>query len=134
MRPTGRRTARGTAPPAGSPATPLSPGAPAASGVAAAKRHEDARVRSAIQTDFILSAEIMALTLASLTTDSVVAQAVILAVVGLGLTALVYGGVALIVKADDVAVALAANPRPVTLTATWAVSVLLVILGGLHLV
>ena len=27
-----------------------------------------------------------------------------------------------------------ANPRPVTLTATWAVSVLLVILGGLHLV
>ncbi|BFL62607.1 putative membrane spanning protein [Roseomonas mucosa] len=102
------------APPAGSPATPLSPGAPAASGVAAAKRHEDARVRSAIQTDFILSAEIMALTLASLTTDSVVAQAVILAVVGLGLTALVYGGVALIVKADDVGVALAANPRPVT--------------------
>ncbi|MHB0672707.1 DUF808 family protein, partial [Roseomonas mucosa] len=75
---------------------------------------EDARVRSAIQTDFILSAEIMALTLASLTTDSVVAQAAILAVVGLGLTALVYGGVALIVKADDVGVALAANPRPVT--------------------
>ncbi|WP_419899547.1 DUF808 domain-containing protein [Roseomonas sp. USHLN139] len=73
---------------------------------------EEQKVRSAIKTDFILSAEIMALTLAGLTTPSVVAQAVILGLVGIGLTALVYGGVALIVKADDVGVALAANPRP----------------------
>ncbi|MFT8244948.1 DUF808 domain-containing protein [Roseomonas sp. BN140053] len=75
---------------------------------------EDAKVRGAIQTDFILSAEIMALTLASLSTSSTVAQAAILAVVGIGITALVYGGVALIVKADDVGVALAANNRPVS--------------------
>lgn len=95
------------------PAAP-SPGTSAPGGAAGASRREEARVRSAIQTDFILSAEIMALTLASLTTDSVVAQAAILAVVGLGLTALVYGGVALIVKADDVGVALAANPCPVS--------------------
>ncbi|SUE63095.1 DUF808 domain-containing protein [Roseomonas gilardii] len=95
------------------PAAP-SPGTSAPGGAAGASRREEARVRSAIQTDFILSAEIMALTLASLTTDSVVAQAAILAVVGLGLTALVYGGVALIVKADDVGVALAANPYPVS--------------------
>ncbi|UPG72732.1 DUF808 domain-containing protein [Roseomonas gilardii subsp. gilardii] len=92
----------------------LVPGEPMPGGAAGAKRREAARVRSAIQTDFILSAEIMALTLASLTTDSVVAQAVILAVVGLGLTVLVYGGVALIVRADDVGVALASNPRPVS--------------------
>ena len=90
------------------------PGTSASGGAAGASRREEARVRSAIQTDFILSAEIMALTLASLTTDSVVAQAVILAVVGLGLTVLVYGGVALIVKADDVGMSLAANPRPVS--------------------
>ncbi|PZP47005.1 MAG: DUF808 domain-containing protein [Azospirillum brasilense] len=100
--------------PASSVSGAPSPGTSAPGGAAGASRREDARVRSAIQTDFILSAEIMALTLASLTTDSVVAQAVILAVVGLGLTALVYGGVALIVKADDVGMSLAANPRPVS--------------------
>ena len=41
-------------------------------------------------------------------------QALVLAVVGIGITALVYGGVALIVKADDAGVALAANDRPVS--------------------
>ncbi|WP_426955944.1 DUF808 domain-containing protein [Muricoccus radiodurans] len=75
---------------------------------------EEQRVRGAIQTDFILSAEIMALTLASLSASPFVAQAAILAVVGVGITVLVYGAVALIVKADDVGVALAANDRPVT--------------------
>ncbi|WP_159995908.1 DUF808 domain-containing protein [Roseomonas sp. 18066] len=73
---------------------------------------EEQKIKGAIKTDFILSAEIMALTLAGLGTNSVVMQAVILAVVGIGITVLVYGGVALIVKADDVGVALAANPRP----------------------
>ena len=78
------------------------------------RRLEDEKVRSAIQTDFILSAEIMALTLASLSASSALAQAVILAVVGLGITALVYGVVAFIVKADDVGVSLAGNARPAT--------------------
>ncbi len=73
---------------------------------------EDQRVRSAIQTDFILSAEIMAITLSTVPDASFVEQAMVLAVVGLGITALVYGGVALIVKADDAGVALAANDRP----------------------
>ncbi|GJD32565.1 Inner membrane protein YedI [Methylobacterium adhaesivum] len=77
-----------------------------------AKVLEDQRVRGAIQTDFILSAEVMALTLASLTTDSTVTRAAILAIVGIGVTLLVYGVVALIVKADDAGVALAANDRP----------------------
>lgn len=75
---------------------------------------EEQRVASAIQTDFILSAEIMALTLATLPASSVVVQAAILAVVGIGLTLLVYGAVALIVKADDLGVALAGNPQPVS--------------------
>ncbi|ONG54270.1 ABC transporter [Pseudoroseomonas deserti] len=73
---------------------------------------EEQKIKGAIKTDFILSAEIMALTLAGLATQSVVMQAVILAVVGIGITVLVYGSVALIVKADDLGVALAANPRP----------------------
>jgi hypothetical protein len=73
---------------------------------------EQQRVRSAIQTDFILSAEIMALTLAGLSEQSTLVQAVILAVVGIGVTLLVYGAVALIVKADDAGLSLAANERP----------------------
>ena len=68
---------------------------------------EDEKVASAIKTDFILSAEIMAITLAALPDDSVTRQAIILAVVGIGITAAVYGVVALIVKADDLGLALA---------------------------
>lgn len=68
---------------------------------------ENQKVRSAIQTDFILSAEIMALTLGSASESSIFVQAAVLAVVGVGITALVYGGVALIVKADDAGLALA---------------------------
>jgi predicted DNA repair protein MutK len=75
---------------------------------------EDQKVRSAIKTDFILSAEIMAIALAAAPASSFWAQAVVLGIVGLGITALVYGAVALIVKADDVGVALAANGRPIS--------------------
>ncbi|GGF67836.1 hypothetical protein GCM10007301_29430 [Azorhizobium oxalatiphilum] len=70
---------------------------------------EDQKVASAIKTDLILSGEIMAITLASVPTGSLWAQAFILAVVGVGITGLVYGGVALIVKADDVGLAMAKN-------------------------
>jgi predicted DNA repair protein MutK len=81
----------------------------------AARALEERRVRSAIQTDFILSAEIMALTLAGMPEDSAwPVQVAVLALVGTGITLLVYGAVALIVKADDAGVALAANPRPAT--------------------
>ena len=70
---------------------------------------EDQKVASAIKTDFILSAEIMAITLAALPAGSLWMQALVLAVVGIGITAAVYGVVALIVKADDVGMALAKN-------------------------
>jgi predicted DNA repair protein MutK len=70
---------------------------------------EDRKVASAIKTDFILSAEIMAIALATLPQSHLAMQAVVLAVVGIGITALVYGAVALIVKADDIGVVLAAN-------------------------
>lgn len=68
---------------------------------------EDARVQSAIRTDFILSAEIMAITLASVSDAPLWQQAIVLALVGTGITALVYGAVAVIVKADDMGLALA---------------------------
>ena len=76
------------------------------------KELEDQKVRGAIKTDFILSAEIMAITLASLEESSIVLKGLILAIVGAAITLLVYGSVALIVKADDAGVALARKDRP----------------------
>jgi predicted DNA repair protein MutK len=70
---------------------------------------EDEKVASAIKTDFILSAEIMVITLAAVPDGGIVMQALVLVLVGIGITVAVYGLVALIVKADDVGVALAKN-------------------------
>jgi len=72
---------------------------------------EDDKVAGAIKTDFILSAEIMAITLAAIPAGPFITRAFVLAVVAIGITVIVYGGVALIVKADDVGLALAkSNP------------------------
>jgi predicted DNA repair protein MutK len=72
---------------------------------------EDAKVGSAIKTDFILSAEIMAIALAELPGESFVTQAIVLLLVAIGITAAVYGSVALIVKADDVGLWMARDGR-----------------------
>jgi predicted DNA repair protein MutK len=68
---------------------------------------EDEKVASAVKTDFILSAEIMAITVAAVSDANILMQALVLALVGIVITAAVYGVVALIVNADDVGVALA---------------------------
>lgn len=80
-----------------------------APGVAAAigEADEKAKVASAIRTDFILSAEIMAITLAAVTTPTFINKALVLGLVGVLVTVAVYGTVALIVKADDVGLYLA---------------------------
>ena len=67
---------------------------------------EQTVVSGAIRTDFILSAEIMVIALNDVTDQSFVARALILAVVAVGITILVYGVVALIVKMDDAGLAL----------------------------
>ena len=72
-----------------------------------AKALEDKRVAGAIRTDFILSAEIMAIALANTEAPDLTSKALVLTVVALLVTAGVYGAVALIVKADDLGVALA---------------------------
>ena len=72
---------------------------------------EDEKVASAIKTDFILSAEIMTIALATLPGLPFWQQAVVLAIVGIGITLAVYGVVALIVKADDIGVAMALRAR-----------------------
>lgn len=68
---------------------------------------EQDKVSGAIKTDFILSAEIMAITLAAVPPGPFFVRAMVLAIVATGITVLVYGGVALIVKADDVGLAMA---------------------------
>ena len=62
---------------------------------------EKARISGAIRTDLILSAEIMAIALAEVANEPVVTRGIILALVGVVITVLVYGAVALIVKMDD---------------------------------
>ncbi|EHN11160.1 Membrane protein putative [Patulibacter medicamentivorans] len=68
---------------------------------------EEALVGGAIRTDFILSAEIMVISLNEVTDEPLLARAVILVAVAFAITALVYGAVALIVKMDDVGLRLA---------------------------
>jgi predicted DNA repair protein MutK len=63
---------------------------------------EKARIAGAIRTDFILSAEIMAIALSEVADETLLTRAAILGAVGIVITVLVYGAVALIVKMDDV--------------------------------
>jgi predicted DNA repair protein MutK len=68
---------------------------------------EKLQVKGAIRTDFILSAEIMAIALASLTDHSLTTMTFALIAVAIAITAGVYGVVALIVKLDDIGLHLA---------------------------
>ncbi|RJY08795.1 DUF808 domain-containing protein [Aurantiacibacter aquimixticola] len=72
---------------------------------------EKKRVAGAIRTDLILSAEIMAITLSEVATESLLTRAGVLAIVGIAVTVVVYGAVALIVKMDDVGLHLAREGR-----------------------
>jgi predicted DNA repair protein MutK len=64
-------------------------------------------VTGAVRTDFILSAEIMVISLNEVADEGFWARAIILIVVALGITALVYGVVGVIVKMDDIGLNLA---------------------------
>jgi predicted DNA repair protein MutK len=86
---------------------PAAPGAAAATTPPADALHlENERVAGAIKTDFILSAEVMAIALSTMPEASLLNQAMVLAVIGLAITFGVYGVVAIIVKADDVGAAM----------------------------
>ena len=71
--------------------------------------HERKMVAGAVRTDFILSAEIMAIALAEVATEPFWTRAAILALVGIAITIGVYGVVGLIVKMDDIGLHLAAR-------------------------
>jgi predicted DNA repair protein MutK len=67
-------------------------------------------VSGAIRTDFILSAEIMVISLKEVIDEPVLSRGLILALVGVLITVVVYGVVALIVKMDDIGLRLATRP------------------------
>jgi len=72
-----------------------------------AEEQEKVMVGGAIRTDIILSAEILAIALASVADQTLVNKAIILALVSIVVTVAVYGAVALIVKMDDIGLKLA---------------------------
>jgi predicted DNA repair protein MutK len=69
--------------------------------------HEQKMVSGAVRTDFILSAEIMAIALAEVAAEPLLTRAAILGVVAIAITLGVYGLVGLIVKMDDIGLHLA---------------------------
>ncbi|MBA3880039.1 MAG: DUF808 domain-containing protein [Sphingobium sp.] len=72
-----------------------------------ARQLEDRQVSGAIRTDFILSGEIMAIALSTIEGQPLLNQALALVAVAFGITAGVYGVVAVIVKMDDIGLAMA---------------------------
>lgn len=68
---------------------------------------EEKMVSGAVRTDLILSTEIMVIALNEVINESLYMRAGSLIVVGLGITVVVYGAVGLIVKMDDIGLAMA---------------------------
>ncbi|MEO5660896.1 MAG: DUF808 domain-containing protein [Polaromonas sp.] len=62
---------------------------------------EKSKIKGAIRTDFILSAEIVAITLGTVQASPFISQLAVLSGIAIGMTAGVYGVVAGIVKLDD---------------------------------
>ncbi|HAP75571.1 MAG TPA: DUF808 domain-containing protein [Acidimicrobiaceae bacterium] len=79
--------------------------------VAQGPEQEEATIKSAIRTDFILSGEIMVIALKDVLDKGFVSRAVILLIVAVLITAVVYGVVALIVKMDDIGLRLVQSGR-----------------------
>ncbi len=109
---------------------------------------EKSMVSGAIRTDFILSAEIMVISLNEVTDEPFLSRAIILAFVALVVTAVVYGLVGLIVKVDDVGLHLvesgradrlgrflvAAMPRVLSVLSTVGIAAMLWVGGHILLV
>lgn len=70
---------------------------------------EKQRVAGAIRTDVILSAEIVVIALAAMETSPFITKVIALSLVAVALTVVIYGLIALIVKADDAGLHLVAK-------------------------
>jgi hypothetical protein len=66
------------------------------------KNLEKVKIKGAIRTDFVLSAEIIVIILGTVQTVSFITQVTILSILAVAFTVAVYGFVALIVKLDDI--------------------------------
>ena len=62
---------------------------------------EKIKVKGAVRTDFILSAEIIIIALGVVEKYDLITRSLVMAAIGVGMTALVYGLVGIIVKLDD---------------------------------
>ncbi|MEP7280611.1 MAG: DUF808 domain-containing protein [Rubrivivax sp.] len=92
---------------------------------------EQDRIQGAVRTDFILSAEIIAITLGTVAGASLTTQASVLVTIAIAMTVGVYGIVAAIVKLDDLGLALsrrsgatAALGRGILVAAPWLMKAL----------
>lgn len=72
---------------------------------------ENTKIKGAIRTDFILSAEIIIIALGEVQNASLMVKVLSLSAIGVGITIFVYGLVALIVKADDFGLHLMQQPE-----------------------
>ena len=71
---------------------------------------EKLRIKSAVRTDFILSAEIVAITYSTVVENPLINQIAVLLCVAILITLVVYGFVACLVKVDDFGLYLAKKP------------------------
>ena len=85
-----------------------------AADIADFEAHEAEKIKGAIRTDFVLSAEIIVIALGTVADKPFMTQVVVLVGIGLLMTVGVYGIVAAIVKIDDLGLYLAAKRNAVT--------------------
>lgn len=96
---------------------------------------EKDKIRGAVRTDFILSAEIIVITLGTVAQTDFLQQVLVLSAIALGMTVGVYGVVAMIVKLDDLGLHLSqrasdgarAIGRGILLVAPWLMKTLSVV-------
>lgn len=62
---------------------------------------EDEKIKGAIRTDFILSAEIIIISLGAIQSQPILTKSIVLSVIAFFITIFIYGVVAIIVKLDD---------------------------------
>lgn len=92
-------------------------------------------VGSAVRTDLVLSIEIMLISLANIDSESWLMRLAILIVVGLLMTVIVYGSVALLVKMDDAGFWLRRRrPRALKVLGSWLVKAMPVVFRLLSIV
>ncbi|MEG3088881.1 DUF808 domain-containing protein [Sphingomonas sp. PB4P5] len=92
---------------------------------------ENRQVSGAIRTDLILSGEIMAISLAEVSDQSILTQAAALIAVSLMITAGVYGVVGLLVKMDDIGLHLAKRQGAVRALGRGMVGAMPYVLGAI---